>query len=432
MRPPIPTYRQLLGPRMRAAIEAGTTAGASREGITVSGPVTGHPLPAVPLCSPADARHAVTRARQAHTASGPADPAERRDWARRLRTQLTSCRAALRDVLTQGSGLAPADADAECREADRVLRAGTAPHGLFRTRQPRRTPRTEAPPPAVVLSQVDGARPLASLLEGALPALLRGSTVITELDAMSAPAALIATTLAHQAGLPPPAWQLAVHGPAGSPQAQALHAVLAEHTDDSAPQCCPRPLDESGRPRPPGLLVLRHDGHPVTAARCAARACFGRTCLSCAATPLIAVHRDQAGPFLRAFTAEAAAHPVTPSQLALTRQAQLRDWSDSAITAGARLHPLPPPTDSSSRSPKPIILLNPSSLRALPHEVPRGPIALVTVFTHWSEVLDAARRTGNHLSVFTRTRTAQLAPQFACLPATRIRINQAPRPGLLP
>lgn len=445
-RPRCRTYQDLLGTTLAAALKAGTVSAGPREHVLVESAFSGHPLLSLPLSAPADARNAVERARTAHGVWRGVRASDRARWLAWLRKGLAGHHGALGSVLTHAAGLGSVDAATELRQADRVLRhfAAAGRHG-FGSWQPQGRAGPGGPPhrtgerPEVLASQVDDARPLASLLEGALPALLRGGAVVTEVDVRSAMVALAVTSAARRAGLPAGAWQLVVQGFSDHATARAVRAVLTEHADDSAPQCCgPGPARSTrARPRLPGLLVVRHDGQARAAARAAVRACFSRAGRGCAATPLIAVHAAQSADFLDCFVREAAR--FTPGSTLLQRRqpALLLDWADSAVASGAQPlllggRPGDRPDGSAPAVPRPVILLDGSRWHERPHELPLGPLAVVTRFTWWAQALELAQHTGSHLSVFTRTHASRLAPHFAGLPATRIRLNQPPVAGLLP
>ncbi|GHG50064.1 aldehyde dehydrogenase family protein [Streptomyces griseocarneus] len=443
-RPRCRTYQDLLGTTLTAALKAGTVSAGDREHVPVDSAFSGRPLLSLPLSSPADARNSVERARTAQGVWRGVRTVDRIRWLTRLREGLAARHGAFGSVLTHAAGLGAVDAAAELRQADQVLRhvGAAVRHGLApwhpRGRAGPVGPQSQAGPrPAVLASQVDDARPLASLLEGALPALLRGGAVVTEVDVRSAMVALAVTSAARRAGLPAGAWQLVVQGLADQAAARAVRAVLTEHADDVAPQCCGQgpPRSTRARPRPPGLLVLRHDGQVRAAARAAVRACFSRAGRGCAATPLIAVHTARSADFLDCFVREAAR--FTPgSTLPQRRQAAWwPEWVDRAIASGAQ--PLllggragDRPDGPALPVPRPVILLDGSRWHERPHELPLGPLAVVTRFTWWAQALDLAQHAGPHLSVFTRTRLSQLGPQFAGLPASRIHLNQRPVAGL--
>lgn len=336
--------------------------------------VTGRPTAWVPVSTPADAVRATASAGAARARPG-ALRAGRRSVVPRLLTTSPVRRAALASALRHG-GLAPADAAAELRLADafaaRCLRA--ARHHL--------PPASSVP--AVVTSYADPTRPLLSLLEGALPALLAGSAVTTVVDVPTAVVAALAAEAVGEAGLPEGVWQLLAARPA---DASGVYAALAEHAVGLAPQCCPPPC----RPRRPGLLAVRHDGDARAAARAVLAGLTARGGRTCAATPVVAVHTAR----WREFHAE--------------------------LTVGARSLP----AGAALRAERGLD-------RVRPAEITAGPVAVVAPYTAWAEVLHLARETGAHAAVFTRARTGRLAPQFDALPATRPVLNDRPRPGLSP
>ncbi|MEV5343372.1 hypothetical protein AB0K93_33615, partial [Streptomyces sp. NPDC052676] len=81
---------------------------------------------------------------------------------------------------------------------------------------------------------------------------------------------------------------------------------------------------------------------------------------------------------------------------------------------------------------EPVVLTSPHTDGAPFEPLPAGPVAVLFPYKAWKTVLYAAQRTGRHLGVCTRTKPAQLVPQFAMLPARDIRFDAAPRPGLPP
>ncbi|MEV6774635.1 aldehyde dehydrogenase family protein [Streptomyces syringium] len=432
----------LFGAPLSQALRDSVAAEGSRQA-RVESAFTGRPLVSLPLSSPADARDAVGRARAAHTAWQAVPARERTRWAVRLREQLAIRRTTFLPVLGHASGLGPADAAEELRRADDVVRLHTAAarahvrlHRVHRAGGGIADCGCAPGGPVVVASGVDDARPLASLLEGALPALLCGSTVVTDVDARSTVTALAVAAAARGAGLPAGVWQLAVRGVSDGFDASTVRAVLAEHADGIAPQCClcgPGGAARS-RARPPGLLVVRQDGSVRAAARAAAQACFTRAGRSCAATPVIAVHTARAADFLRHFLHETRRFPPAGTVLEQRQRAPIRAWVDAGTADGARLLVAGggPTSCRGLPAPSPTVLVAPSPRHVHAHEVPLGPVAVVAPFTHWAQVIDLARHTGPHLSVFTRARPCLLGPQLAGLPAVHIRYNQAPVAGLPP
>lgn len=444
--PPLPyTYEELLGATVAETLAADGFAPTSNCHVTVHSALSGRPLPPLALCSAADARQAVTHGREAGGLWSAAGAAARLAAVTRLRKDVCAGRAVFLRVLRHCAGLGAADAAEEWRETERLLRhapKGFVPAMRWWRRAPYRAYAGEHADvvPSVTVSYGDDARPLASLFEGALPTLLNGGAVITEVSARSAPVALVAAAMARGAGLPPRVWQVAVRGEATNGlSGSALRAVLAEHADAVAPLCCPPDTSGAGRarPRPPSLLVLRHDGSARAAARGAVQACFARAGRGCAATPLVAVHASRATDFLENFRREAAAFTYTTALPDDHHLARLTDWTNTYVAAGVRS--LLPDRHAAGRLPgvalpvpAPVLLVDPAALNDSRPEIPLGPIALVTRFTHWAEVLDHARHSGHHLGIFTRTQLSQLAPQFAALPARSIHLNQPPRAGLLP
>ncbi|MGD3110637.1 aldehyde dehydrogenase family protein [Streptomyces sp. YGL11-2] len=354
---------------------------------------------------------------------------QRARWSFRLQRALAVRHAALRTVLQDVCGLGPADAETELRSSRATLLRHTVAAGPHRApwRRPRSgTPSPHAPQrPAVVMSHVDGARPLVSLLEGALPALLKGMTVVSETDHRTAVPTLAVLATAREAGLRPGGWAVAVDR-----RAADLRCVLTEHADEVSPQCC---AWDPWRLPPPGLLVLRHDGDARAAARATIWSCFARAGRHCAATPLGAVHDTRLTAFLDHLAREAAR--FRPATALPHRQwhALLTEWTDAALGAGARpVRTGTPPGRAFPPVPDPILLMAPPhGAEGLPRP-PLGPVALLVRFSAWAEVLHLARRTGPHLGVFTRTRLAQLSPQLAGLASPHIQLNAAPNAGLPP
>ncbi|MEU3500023.1 aldehyde dehydrogenase family protein [Streptomyces hundungensis] len=433
---------------MAQALSAETNSLTSTTHATVHSLLSGRPLPPVALCTAAGARRSIDQGREARGAWQATGRAARRTVVIRLRKEVTTGRADFTKMLRHIAGLGAKDTAEECGDAERVLRHSTSSlrdggrrGGARLTLAPfgRRSFDPPGPVPAVTVSYGDDARPLAALFEGALPSLLKGGAVVTEVSPRNAPVALAAAALAREAGLPPGVWQVVVRGEAASMSCAVLRAVLAEHADALAPLCCPPGAGTPGqtRSRPPCLLVLRHDGNAPAAARAAAQACFARAGRSCAATPLIAVHATRASDFLEAFIREAQGVTVTtalPDELHLSR---LTAWADSIVAAGAHscfADWCPPPhrVGLVPPTPRPLLFADPGTLSDPRPEIPLGPVALVTRFTHWAEILEHARNAGHHLSVFTRAPLSQMAPQFAGLPGRRIHLNQPPRAGLLP
>ncbi|MFE9369694.1 aldehyde dehydrogenase family protein [Streptomyces sp. NPDC006711] len=440
MRAPAHTYEELLGATMAQALAVSALTPASPDLVTVRSALSGRPLPPLAVCSAADARAAVARGREVSGSWLRAGAPARLRVIAGLRDEIRAHRADLTRLLRHGAGFGPADAVEECQDGERLLRHAARGGGLASHRWPRSPYASEQTGArAATVSYGDDARPLASLCEGALPALLRGGAVVTEVSARTAPVALAVTAMARRAGLPDGVWQVAVRGEApGAMSGSGLRAVLAEHADAVAPLCCPP--DPAGpwrvRSRPPGLFVLRHDGSARAAARAAVRACFARAGRGCAATPHVAVHASRAEEFLHRFSREAAASTCMTTLPDEQHLALLSEWFDACLAAGARSL-LPRPRTLEHRSvaaapvPAPVLLRDGAGLSDPRPEIPQGPVALVTAFTHWAEVLDHARRGGHHLCVFTRTPLRYLSPQFGDLPARRIHLNQAPRAGLL-
>ncbi|MFR9673523.1 hypothetical protein [Streptomyces sp. TR02-1] len=331
--------------------------------------------PGVPVALPADAPSLTAWAATARW------PARRSLALHRLPRALAARRPALRAAL-HACGLDPAAAAAELRAADRLtLRCLAAAC--------RRFPRAAPARAAVVVSYADPVRPLLSLLEGVLPALLGGTAVTTVVAPGAVPTAGRLARAMRDAGVPEGLWS-PVTAPDG--RLAALHAALAEHACCLAPQCCPPPF----RPRPPGLLVVRHDGDARRAARALVRGLAAGTGRTCAATPLVAVHATRWDEFTAALpreTGDGAGSGGRAAPVALTHAPV------AALAAAARRH---------------------------------GHGAVAAPFTAWAEVLHAARGAGVHAAVFTRTPWARVAPQFDALPPERPALNALPRPGPTP
>ncbi|AEW99510.1 hypothetical protein SCATT_p13170 (plasmid) [Streptantibioticus cattleyicolor NRRL 8057 = DSM 46488] len=421
---PDPATARLLGGCAADALAFSGLGAAAGPDPPVTGVFSGRPLLSVPVSSAGEARAAVVRAREAagRWSGVPAD--QRARWARRLRRAMACGADAFLAVLPESSGLGPPDAEAECRNADRVVRSLTA------AVRPRRggagTAWWSADRPAVVFSRVDDARPLASLLEGVVPALLDGVAVVTEADRRSAVPALAVVAAARRAGLPRHVWQLVVRGPADA-DPSAVRAVLAEHADGPAPQCC-RYGPGSPRHRP-GLLVVRHDARVPDAVRGTLRACFARAGRPCSATPAVAVHDSVLPAFLEqlAYTAERFT-PVT----ALPERRQRRAFSACAEAAvGVEVVWHRTVRDGAvPRVPYPLVLLGRAT--GSPPRTPVGPVASVVPFTAWAEALALARLTGPHLSVYTRAKASWLCPQLTGLAARRVHLNQPTEAGVPP
>ncbi|MFI9048752.1 aldehyde dehydrogenase family protein [Streptomyces sp. NPDC053427] len=440
--PSAPTPAQLCAdlpdPTALGLVTSGSAAGAS-----VASAFTGRRLATIPVSVPTDVHLAAGRARAAQQLWHTVPLSRRIGILRELRARFRAERALLFPALVHGCGLGSADTMTELHTADRYFPAceAAARAHFRRYRLPRphlsgRVAARTAPGHAVVTSCTDDAHPLMSLLEGALPALLSGSAVITRLSACTAVAALRMAQHARAAGLPDGVWQFVL--PQSRTATWALHALLAEHCDARAPQCCPAtPRPDGETLAPPGLLIVRHDASVPAAVRAAVPSCFGRAGRTCAATSLIAVHQSVWSPFESAFTRAAlhyAAHPASRTALPVAHAERGAAWARAARACGAR-----PVLGTPQRfAPRPDALWHPTVLAASSWDgapipaVPRAPLALLVRFTAWSEVLDLARYSSHHLGMFTRTRLSQFLPQFAGLPAEHLSLNAAPRSGLSP
>ncbi|MFE2498074.1 aldehyde dehydrogenase family protein [Streptomyces scopuliridis] len=436
--PPRVTATALLGgPLPDAALHALATRG--------SGPVsevrsllTGRPAATVPHSTPADVFTAIATATDARRVWARRTDRDRRAALARLDRWIARHRTYLGELLAHGSGLCGTDTAAELRDAGRALRPGRPPV-LPRVRElprPRGVPRVGEPPrsrPATtVATHTDDSRPLASLLEAAVPALLDGSAVLSHVSPRAAVLAARLCAAAVAAGLPAGIWRLVI-APPGSPTA----AVLDEHAETVIPPCCPAPCPGARRP---GLLVVRHDARLRTAVPQAGRACFSRAGQGCTAAPVVAVHDTQYGTFLRRLANLAAHLPAggapgarSSALSSLQGSGPCADFARFArsIAHDARLHPVltgghrpdlapylhEPVVARTAPGPGPGPLPDPALLAA----IPPGPLALVVRYTHWSDVLALARHTGRHATLITNGRSAHLAAQFAGLPADDIR-----------
>ncbi|MFE9887355.1 aldehyde dehydrogenase family protein [Streptomyces scopuliridis] len=436
--PPRVTATALLGgPLPDAALYALATRG--------SGPVsevrsllTGRPAATVPHSTPADVFTAIATATDARRVWARRTDRDRRAALARLDRWIARHRTYLGELLAHGSGLCGTDTAAELRDAGRALRPGRRPV-LPRVRElprPRGVPRVGEPPRArpatTVATHTDDSRPLASLLEAAVPALLDGSAVLSHVSPRAAVLAARLCAAAVAAGLPAGIWRLVI-APPGSPTA----AVLDEHAETVIPPCCPAPCPGARRP---GLLVVRHDARLRTAVPQAGRACFSRAGQGCTAAPVVAVHDTQYGTFLRRLANLAAHLPAggapgarSSALPSLQGSGPCTDFARFArsIAHDARLHPVltgghrpdlapylhEPVVARTAPGPGPGPLPDPALLAA----IPPGPLALVVRYTHWSDVLALARHTGRHATLITNGRSAHLAAQFAGLPADDIR-----------
>ncbi|MFE4372102.1 aldehyde dehydrogenase family protein [Streptomyces sp. NPDC056835] len=428
-RPRVTATALLGGPLPAAALHALATRG--------SGPVsevqsllTGRPAATVPHSTPADVFTAIATAADAQRVWARRTERDRRAALARLDRWIARHRTYLGELLAHGAGLCGRDTAAELRAAGRALRPGRRtvlprPRGVPRIRElPRPRPATS------VATHTDDSRPLASLLEAAVPALLDGSAVLSHVSPRAAVLAARLCAAAVAAGLPAGIWRLVI-----APPGSLTAAVLDEHAETVIPPCCPAPCPGARRP---GLLVVRHDARLRTAVAQAGRACFSRAGQGCTAAPLIAVHDTHHGTFLRRLASLAAQLPagapgVRSSALSsLPGRGPCADFARFArsIAHDARLHPVltgghrpdlapylhEPVIAGTAGGPGPGPLPDPALLTALPP----GPLALVVRYTHWSDVLTLARHTGRHATLITNGRSAHLAAQFAGLRAADI------------
>ncbi|MEV8396015.1 MULTISPECIES: aldehyde dehydrogenase family protein [unclassified Streptomyces] len=412
------------GPLPAAALHALATRG--------SGPVsevrsllTGRPAATVPHSTPADVFTAIATAADAQRVWARRTERDRRAALARLDRWIARHRTDLGELLAHGFGLCGRDTAAELRAAGRALRPGrrtVLPRvgGATRAALVRELPRPR--PATSVATHTDDSRPLASLLEAAVPALLDGSAVLSHVSPRAAVLAARLCAAAVAAGLPAGIWRLVI-APPGSPTA----AVLDEHAETVIPPCCPAPCPGARRP---GLLVVRHDARLRTAVAQAGRACFSRAGQGCTAAPLVAVHDTRYGAFLRRLANLAAQLPAgapgarSSTLSSLPGSGPCADFARFArsIAHDARLHPVltggprpdlapylhEPVVARTAPGPGPGPLPDPALLAALPP----GPLALVVRYTHWSDVLALARHTGRHTTLVTNGRSAHLAAQF--------------------
>ncbi|MFJ9026995.1 aldehyde dehydrogenase family protein [Streptomyces sp. NPDC102274] len=418
------------GPLPAAALHAVATRGGGPVS-EVRSLLTGRPAATVPHSTPADVFTAIATAADAQRVWARRTERDRRAALARLDRWIARHRRYLGELLAHGSGLCGTDTADELRAAVRALRPGRRPL-LPRARALPRVRELPRPRPATtVATHTDDGRPLASLVEAAVPALLDGSAVLSHVSPRAAVLAARLCAAAVSAGLPAGIWRLVI-APSGSLTA----AVLDEHAETVIPPCCPAPGPGARRP---GLLVVRHDARPRMAVTRAGLACFSRAGQGCTAAPLVAVHDSHHDTFLRRLADLAAQLPVgTPGKpsaalSSLPGSGACADFARFArgIAHDPRLHPVltgrhrpdlapylyEPVVARTARGPGPGPLPDPALLAALPP----GPLALIVRYTHWSDVLALARHTGRHATLVTNGPPAHLAAQFAGLPADDIR-----------
>ncbi|TWG03879.1 succinate-semialdehyde dehydrogenase/glutarate-semialdehyde dehydrogenase [Streptomyces brevispora] len=417
--PPLFTATTLLGGPLPAAAQHAMAVSGTGPVSDVRSLMTGRPAATIPHSTPADVLTAIATAALARQMWSQSSAGCRRNVLAGLHTWITRHRTYLCALLAHGSGLCGADATAESRDARRTVRhSRTRPDPLaFIRRQPPQ-------PPGTVATHADDCRPLVSLLEAAVPALLNGSAVISHVSPRTAVLAARLCAAATASGLPPGTWQMVVAAP-GSLTA----AVLDEHVDTVVPRCCPETTPGTRRP---GLLVVRHDANLRTAVTQARHACFGRAGRGCTAAPLVVVHDRHHDALLSRLTATAARLPAgAMSCLPGSRPSESFAHFVRCVTADGPFRPVLTGTPRPDISPylHEAVVATAALDPELPATVPPGPLALVMRYSHWSDVLALARHTGRHTTLITNARSGYLTGQFACLAANDIHINRHPRHG---
>ncbi|WP_327296332.1 MULTISPECIES: aldehyde dehydrogenase family protein [unclassified Streptomyces] len=415
--PPLLTVTGLLGGPLSAAAQQAMAVSGTGPVSDVRSLLTDQRAATIPHSTPSDVLEAITTAEAARQTWSRASAACRRNALAGLHTWIARHRTYLGALLTHGSGLSSADAAAELRDARRTMRHHRTPlHSLVSIR--RRPPQ----PPETVATHAEDCKPLVSLLEAAVPALLTGSAVISHVSPRTAVLAARLCAAASASGLPPGTWQLVV-APTGSITA----AVLDEHADSVVPRCCPATTAGARRP---GMLIVRHDADLRTAVAQARHACFDRAGRGCTAAPLVVAHDKHHDALLRRLTATAAQLPARAmSSLPGSRYSEEFTHFVRRVSA-----------DGADGTFRPVLTGTPLSLYLheavvttaaldpeLPAAIPPGPLAVVMRYSHWSDVLELARHTGRHATVITDARSTYLAGQFACLAANDIHLNRHPR-----
>ncbi|WP_328377942.1 aldehyde dehydrogenase family protein [Streptomyces sp. NBC_00440] len=417
--PPPFTATGLLGGPLPAAAQQAMAVSGTGPVSDVRSLMTGRPAATIPHSTPADVLTAITTAAEARQAWSRSPAACRRTALTGLHTWITRNRTYLSDLLAHGSGLYGADATAELRDARRTMRDNRArlhPLAPFVRRQPQQ-------PPETVATHAEDCRPLVSLLEAAVPALLNGNAVISHVSPRTAVFAARLCAAATASGLPRGVWQLVV-APTGSLTA----AVLDEHVDAVVPRCCPA-TTIAGTHRP-GMFIVRHDANLRTAVTQARHACFDRAGRGCTAAPLVVAHDKHHDALLRGLTATAAQLPAgAMSSLPGSRDSENFTRFVRRISADGPFRPVLTGTPRPDISPylHEAVVATAALDPDLPGAVPPGPLAVVMRYTHWSDVLALARHTGRHATVITHARSTYLAGQFACLAANDIHLNRHPR-----
>ncbi|UFQ19887.1 MULTISPECIES: aldehyde dehydrogenase family protein [Streptomyces] len=345
------------------------------------------------------------------------------DVLRTLYGALRKARPLMAAALAHGCGLGAADAAAEQRAAERLLsscgRAVRRQLG-YGQRWGRRSGRSMTdtrvlPQARTTAFCADTARPLVSLLEGLLPALLAGSSATALVTAGNTGVAALLARAARTAGVPEGLWQWAV---SNSPSARAvLRAVLAEHAELWLPSCC-----QDAGSSPGALAAVRHDASVGRAANSAAAACFARAGRLCTGPSVITVHHRHWREFQDSFRQallHMAAHTSHGSVLQEGEYEFAYAWARELLEAGAR--PLLGPHSRLEQPVRPGETTLPTVVAADTwyqqplHTIPRGPVVLLVRSEAWSDTLYLARRTNRHVGIFTRTPPDQLLPQFATL-----------------
>ncbi|WP_371536607.1 aldehyde dehydrogenase family protein [Streptomyces sp. NBC_00466] len=414
------TATALLGGPLPAAAQQAMAVSGTGPVSDVRSLLTDQRAAAIPHSTPADVFAAVTTAAAARQTWSQSSAGCRRSALAGLHTWISQHRTYLCALLAHGSGLSGADAAAELRDARRTVRH-------HRTRLPSLASIRRQPPqpPETVATHAEDCKPLVSLLEAALPALLTGSAVISHVSPRTAVLAARLCAAATASGLTPGTWQLVV-APTGSITA----AVLDEHADTVVPRCCPPATAGTYRP---GMFIVRHDADLPTAVAQARRACFDRAGRGCTAAPLVVAHDKHHDALLRRLTATAAQLPAG-AMSSLPGSHCVDDFTHfvrrvSADGADGPFRPVLTGTPRPDIHPylHEAVVATAALDPGLPAAVPPGPLAVVVRYSHWSDVLELARHTGRHATVITNARATYLAGQFACLAADDIHLNRHPR-----
>ncbi|MFD5558589.1 aldehyde dehydrogenase family protein [Streptomyces sp. NPDC127068] len=262
---------------------------------------------------------------------------------------------------------------------------------------------------------------------------MSGQCVVTAASTSTVVSALALRALAYQAGVPSAVWQV-LHA-----QDPVVVSALSEHCDASTRACCtPRTLQ--GSQTRAGTFIVRHDAHLPAAVRHALRCCFWAAGRPCTATPTLMVHARIHDEFMDRFTEAAARlpqHPLAHASAvfgALADAHQMEDVRDyvrqCAVLGGRVLHDGGQLPHVAPHMHGPVVIQSPTP-ELLPREVPPGPIAVVSGYRSWSDVLYRVREAGRHVTVHTTTSVGQLAPQFAGPPPRDLTLvrpwNRVPR-----